>query len=87
MPGGRFGDQLVVVGRHGTADADRSDDDALLHERNRSPAEHEAVVSKGGHVGGEQLAGPAEPFLQIRRGGAEGGGRIGLGPGDVRRHP
>jgi hypothetical protein len=45
MAGGGLRDGVIVLGRHGAADADRAHDAAAVHDRDAALAEDELVAS------------------------------------------
>src|SRR5688572_18708885 len=86
VTGRGIGDRVVVVGRHGAADADGTDDVSAVDDRHAAASEHEPIVAEGGDVVGEQHA-LGETLLQVERRGLECGGRVRLRACDLRRHP
>src|SRR5215471_7270141 len=79
-------DHVVVVGGHGARHPDGAQESAIGHERHSALAEHELVAPQPRDVAGEELA-RAEARLEVERRRPEGGRGVGLGAGDLRRHP
>ena len=79
-------DRMIVVRGDGAAHADGADDPAVFDERDGAPAEDELIVAQGCDVVGEELT-LRESLFEIERRGVKGGGGVGLGAGDLGRHP
>src|SRR5207237_10273959 len=86
MAGGGVRDVVIVVGRNRAAHAHGADDATIVDEGHATLAEDEFVLAQRGDVVGEEHA-LGEALLEIAGGRAKAGGRVGFGPGDLRRDP
>src|SRR5207244_11660110 len=83
VPRGFVGDRVVVIGRDRAAHAAGTEDRPGVDDRHGAAAKDELVVTERGDVRRKELASLVEALLELERRRPEGGGGVGLRPGDL----